>query len=185
MAQERRVLFQAIRVIWILQFAPTICPCIWVYLFITWHDIIAIYVLAGAGDTIHPSIRGWSVDGGGHWLCLHHAGYCWLPRLDHCGPDLLDLGRHQVRKTASCFSAFPMFVPSLSWQNVRFYLNGSKMPFFAGAKTAEERHSFVCFQLSDDEKRWLAKTGSGQMRGNIVLKRSTPIVFARRTVSSA
>jgi hypothetical protein len=35
----------------------------------------------------------------------------------------------QVRKTASFLSAFPMFFPSLSWQNDRFLINGSKMPF--------------------------------------------------------
>jgi hypothetical protein len=27
-----------------------------------------------------------------------------------------------LRKTASVLSAFPMFVPSLSWQSVRFYI---------------------------------------------------------------
>jgi hypothetical protein len=33
--------------------------------------------------------------------------------------NLLNSG---VRKTASFLSAFPMFVPSLSWQNDRFYI---------------------------------------------------------------
>jgi hypothetical protein len=28
----------------------------------------------------------------------------------------------EPEKTASFLSAFPMFVPSLSWQNVRFYV---------------------------------------------------------------
>ena len=37
------------------------------------------------------------------------------------------------RENGDCFGAFPMFVPSLSWQNDRFlYINGSKMPFSAG-----------------------------------------------------
>jgi hypothetical protein len=37
--------------------------------------------------------------------------------------------------------AFPMFVPSLSWQNDRFlyYINGSKKPFSAGGAPSEEQ----------------------------------------------
>jgi hypothetical protein len=45
------------------------------------------------------------------------------PVVQH-GPFVMNTKQEimQVRKTASFLSGFPMFVPSLSWQNDRFYI---------------------------------------------------------------
>jgi hypothetical protein len=98
------------------------------------------------------------------------------PERGYCIPGL----SFSAKNAALFLSAFPMFVPSLSWQNDRLYINGSKIACFAAPNElfAEIRkhHPGFGYRVELDENMnkfaaiWCEKTAS--LSRNLLLKAS-------------